>query len=117
MSITGERLSESVVLEAVRQRPRAIWHCSFSFMMLGVRASADSVFTSEWKSGRPDRELWPLRLTRRTCRLSTLSIRPNDERRLGEVTAYWFSDNAGEAFKTYCVKHSMRGQLKTVALA
>ena len=118
-SITGEKLYESQVLAAVRNALERFGIApQFVMMLADERECRYRLYVESGKVARPDARTLAAEVDDELAALNIEYQAKRQSGRLGEVTAYWLSDNAGEAFKTHCVKQGQReGQFKTVALA
>ena len=118
-SITGEKLYECQVLEAVQSAMTELG-CALHFVVmladeearayrLYVEPEGGAPIPAEGLADSVDAKLARLNLEYRAKR---------ESRRLGPIDAHWLRPHAGEAYKQFCVANGQRdGQFKPLALA
>jgi hypothetical protein len=117
-SITGEKLYEAQVLQAVRESMAAMGHTARFVMMLADEEAARYRLYVEADRGEA---VDAARLARSTDeRLAHINIEYQAKResaRLGPIEVVALAPQTGEAYKQHCVKQGQReGQFKMVSL-
>ena len=117
-SITGEKLYEAQVLDAVRQvmaqhGPPA----RFVMMLADETLSAYRLHVEPDPSLALDAEAFGQAVDAQLCRLNIEYGAKRESGRLGALEAHWLAPGTGEAYKEDCVRRGQReGQFKVVAL-
>jgi sterol desaturase/sphingolipid hydroxylase (fatty acid hydroxylase superfamily) len=117
-NITGEKLYEAQVLQAVRESIAAMGRNARFVMML---ADEDARCYRLYVEPDPGQALDAAAFAQATdARLAKLNVEYQAKReseRLGPIEALWLAPEAGEAYKLHCVKQGQReGQFKMVSL-
>jgi sterol desaturase/sphingolipid hydroxylase (fatty acid hydroxylase superfamily) len=118
-NITGEKLYEAQVLNAVRAAMAQIGGAPRFVMMLADEESrAYRLYVEpDAKTGAQAAELAQA-VDARLCDLNVEYAAKRESERLGPIQACWLARETGEVFKQSCVKQGQReGQFKPVALA
>lgn len=117
-SITGEKLYESQVIEAVRAAERELGASSPFFLMLAdvERARYRLVMETD-RSFAPDPGAFAVQVDRRLAECNLEYRQKRASGRLGPLVMTAMRDGFADAFKRWCVARGQReGQFKTVAL-
>jgi sterol desaturase/sphingolipid hydroxylase (fatty acid hydroxylase superfamily) len=117
-SITGEKLYEAQVLQAVRESMAAMGHAARFVMML---ADEDARCYRLYVEADPGVAVGATALGQATdARLAALNVEYQAKReseRLAPIEAHWLRANTGEAYRQHCVRRGQReGQFKMVSL-
>jgi hypothetical protein len=117
-NITGEKLYESQVLQAVREGMAGMGRSARFVMML---ADEDACCYRLYVEADPGAVLDAAAFAQATdARLSSLNVEYQAKReseRLGPIEARWLAPETGEAYKQHCVSQGQReGQFKMVSL-
>jgi hypothetical protein len=117
-SITGEKLYEAQVLQAVREALQALGaRARFVMMLADEEARGYRLYVEPEARGTHD----AARLAREVdARLADLNVEYQSKReseRLAPLRACWLAPGSGDAFRLHCVSHGQReGQFKMVSL-
>src|SRR5205823_8624993 len=118
-NITGEKLYECQVLDAVRAAMGEIG-CAVRFviMLADEVACAYRLYIEPHAGPRPSAAKLAETVDARLARLNLEYQAKRKSKRLGPIEAHWLIDQAGDAYKQFCVARGQReGQFKPVALA
>lgn len=118
-SITGEKLYECQVVDAVNaavtETGRAL---RFVVMLADEEAGAYRLYIESDPGPRPPAGALGHAVDEKLARLNLEYRAKRESERLGPVDAHWLHDQAGDAYKQFCVSRGQReGQYKPVALA
>jgi sterol desaturase/sphingolipid hydroxylase (fatty acid hydroxylase superfamily) len=118
-SITGEKLYECQVLDAVRgavsDTGRAL---RFVIMLADEETRAYRLYIESDAGPRPAAQALGDIVDARLARLNIEYRAKRESERLGPVDAHWLDVRAGDAYKEFCVARGQReGQFKPIALA
>jgi sterol desaturase/sphingolipid hydroxylase (fatty acid hydroxylase superfamily) len=118
-NLTGEKLYESQVLSAVRAAMAEIGRALRFVMMLADEETGKYHLYVEPDAGpRPLAARLAKAVDAKLARLNIEYQAKRESERLGRLDAHWLRDQAGDAFKQFCVGNGQReGQFKPVALA
>jgi hypothetical protein len=122
-NLTGEKLYEGQVIQAVQEAARQYGFAAPFFILIAdeERTSYRLFVEHDTAGGRPDADLAGADLAAAVDRrLGSLNIEYSSKRasgRLAPLTLAWLRRGAGEAYKATCVKAGQReGQFKPVVL-
>jgi hypothetical protein len=117
-NISGEKLYESQVLQAVKEVEKELGFSSMFFMMLADEMrSAYELFVESADLNQGNIVELASRVDARLCALNIEYASKRASGRLGALAAYLLGPGAGEAHKRFCLNKGQReGQFKTVAL-
>jgi hypothetical protein len=120
-SITGEKLYESQVLNAVAEALETHGRSSHFLMMLADEEHAAYRLYVEPDSGKPtlpDPTTLATLVDEILARLNLEYRAKRESLRLGAMTSYWLKPGTGDAYKKHCVAGGQReGQFKMVSIA
>jgi sterol desaturase/sphingolipid hydroxylase (fatty acid hydroxylase superfamily) len=117
-NITGEKLCEAQVLEAVRSAMAAIGRdARFVMALADEEESAYRLYVETDAGPRPRADELASRVDACLARLNVEYQAKRESERLGALRAFWVAPQTGEAYKAHCVTRGQReGQFKMVAL-
>lgn len=117
-SITGEKLYEAQVLQAVREAMAALGRNARFVMMLADEEAQRYRLYVEPEPGPPlDAGALADATDRRLARINIEYQAKRESERLGAVQARWLAPDTADAFKRHCVARGQReGQFKMVSL-
>lgn len=115
-NITGEKLYESQVLEALeRIAVKSSFRCKFFMLIADETASAYELVAESSSTERP--ALLAMELDRLLSELNLEYAAKRDSGRLAPLNVRWLKPGTGEAFVRFCVSKGQReGQFKYLAL-
>jgi len=118
-NITGEKLYECQVLDAVRAAMGEVGRALRFVMMLADEDARGYRLYIEPDAGpRPPAARLALAVDEKLARLNLEYQAKRESARLAPIDAHWLGDQTGDAYKQYCVAHGQReGQFKPTALA
>jgi sterol desaturase/sphingolipid hydroxylase (fatty acid hydroxylase superfamily) len=117
-NITGEKLYEAQVLQAVREAMAALGRSARFVMMLADEEASRYRLYVEPEPGAPlDAVAFGAATDRRLARINVEYHAKRESDRLGAIEARWLSPDTADAFKRHCVARGQReGQFKMVSL-
>jgi hypothetical protein len=117
-NITGEKLYEAQVLQAVREALAAMGGAArFVMMLADEQERRYRLYVEPESLSGHDAALLARETDRRLAALNVEYQAKRESERLAPLEAKWLSPETGEAFKQHCVRQGQReGQFKMVAL-
>jgi len=118
-NITGEKLYECQVLDAVRAAMDDMG-CALRFVMMlaDEEARTYSLYIEPDVGPKPAVSRLAKAVDAKLAHVNLEYQAKRESNRLGPIEAHWLRDQAGDAYKQFCVAHGQReGQFKAAALA
>jgi hypothetical protein len=117
-SLTGEKLYEAQVIQAVQESAAALGLLTRFFLMVADEAASAYWLCIEMDNGSaPNGEALGRRVDHRLADLNLEYDSKRESGRLGPVSVLWLKRGAGEAYKNLCVTAGQReGQFKPAVL-
>jgi sterol desaturase/sphingolipid hydroxylase (fatty acid hydroxylase superfamily) len=117
-NITGEKLYEAQVLQAVRESMAALGRgARFVMMLADEEARCYRLYVEPDAGAALDTAAFARDTDARLAKLNVEYQAKRESERLGPIEARWLAPETGEAYKQHCVKAGQReGQFKMVSL-